>query len=176
MTDPVEPAEWLTYAEMAERLGIAPESARTLAKRRRWPRRAGNDGLARIAVPLSRLNPPDDPGSDPRATPPDAPRYAPPVAPRFDPGNAPPLAPGSAPPSDPSSPLVAELRERIAGMVERVGELRAEAERERVERHQERERADQLAGQVADLAQRMAELLAEAERRRARPWWQRLVG
>jgi len=64
---------WLTYDEMAEALGIGRESARVLTKRKRWPRRAGNDGKARIGVPedeiTARSDPPSDPGSDPGAEP-----------------------------------------------------------------------------------------------------------
>jgi hypothetical protein len=41
----------MTYDEVAEALGIARESARQLVIRKRWGRRKGNDGRARIAVP-----------------------------------------------------------------------------------------------------------------------------
>src|SRR4051812_43191657 len=47
----MEAVRWLTYAEMAEALGIGRESARVIAKRKHWPRRAGNDRKARIGVP-----------------------------------------------------------------------------------------------------------------------------
>src|SRR5215212_493527 len=36
---------------MADALGITKASARVHARRRRWPRRPGNDGRARIGVP-----------------------------------------------------------------------------------------------------------------------------
>jgi hypothetical protein len=42
---------WLSYRELAERLGINPESARTLAKRRKWPRKPANDGTVRLGIP-----------------------------------------------------------------------------------------------------------------------------
>lgn len=42
---------WMTYAELAAFLGVEEESARRRAMRRRWPRRAGNDGRTRVAVP-----------------------------------------------------------------------------------------------------------------------------
>src|ERR1700712_5219447 len=42
---------WLTYDELAERLGIERESARQHVKRKRWARRPGNDGKVRIGVP-----------------------------------------------------------------------------------------------------------------------------
>ena len=42
---------WMTYDELAAALGIAPDSARRLVARKKWSRRPGNDGKARIAVP-----------------------------------------------------------------------------------------------------------------------------
>lgn len=56
----------LTYAELAEALGITPASAKRLAIRRGWPKQLGNDGKARVMVPLERLERPvpDDTTSD----------------------------------------------------------------------------------------------------------------
>jgi DNA-binding transcriptional MerR regulator len=48
MTD----TKWMTYAELAEILGIGGDSARNLVRRKRWPRQTGNDGLARVGVPV----------------------------------------------------------------------------------------------------------------------------
>lgn len=45
----------LTYEELAERLGIAVDSARIKARRRKWPVSPGNDGRARVTVPLEAL-------------------------------------------------------------------------------------------------------------------------
>jgi DNA repair exonuclease SbcCD ATPase subunit len=42
---------WLTYKELAAALEVKVESARRLVQRKRWPRRPGNDGEARIGVP-----------------------------------------------------------------------------------------------------------------------------
>lgn len=42
--------EWLTYAEAAERLNIKPDSVKRRARARKWPRRTGNDGLARVRI------------------------------------------------------------------------------------------------------------------------------
>jgi len=47
--------QWLTYAEIAAALGITRESARQLVIRKRWKRSRGNDGKARIGVPLVAL-------------------------------------------------------------------------------------------------------------------------
>ena len=46
---------WLTYDELAERLGIERESARQHVKRKRWARRKGNDAKVRIGVPEEAL-------------------------------------------------------------------------------------------------------------------------
>ncbi|RZK44735.1 MAG: hypothetical protein EOO61_02695, partial [Hymenobacter sp.] len=42
--------EWLTYQDLAERLGVSPEAARQKAIRGRWPRRTANDGKAQVRV------------------------------------------------------------------------------------------------------------------------------
>jgi predicted nucleic acid-binding Zn-ribbon protein len=47
--------ERLTYRELADRLGVKPESARKTAQRKRWKRDTGNDGLARVTVPIEAL-------------------------------------------------------------------------------------------------------------------------
>jgi len=47
--------ESLTYAELAARLGVKPESARRLTQRRKWQRTIGNDGTARVLVPIDAL-------------------------------------------------------------------------------------------------------------------------
>jgi hypothetical protein len=56
---------WLTYDELAERLGIERESARQHVKRKHWARQRGNDGKVRIGVPeevLSTRSEPDTEG------------------------------------------------------------------------------------------------------------------
>ncbi len=54
--DSVE-TRWLTYAELAEARGVKEPAAVRLVQRRRWERHQGNDGAARIAVPVSELRP-----------------------------------------------------------------------------------------------------------------------
>ena len=70
----------MTYAELADALGIRADSVRNLVRRKRWHRRPGNDGLARIEVlveyvaehqkPDVGTNPPANPPIDPPASPP----------------------------------------------------------------------------------------------------------
>ena len=43
---------FLTYEEAARTLGIKSDSVRRRAAARRWPRRLGNDGLARVGLPV----------------------------------------------------------------------------------------------------------------------------
>ncbi len=64
MTD----TKWMTYAELAEVLGIGGDSARNLVRRKRWPRQTGNDGLARVGVPVEYISEsakPDAPAEPP---------------------------------------------------------------------------------------------------------------
>jgi len=60
--------EWLTYAEVADRLGVTPEAARSRAKRLGWRRQTGNDGRALVLVALE-PRPPGDPPMTPRSPP-----------------------------------------------------------------------------------------------------------
>jgi len=46
----------LTYAELAKALGINTASAKRLAIRKGWQKTIGNDGKARVAVPVERLD------------------------------------------------------------------------------------------------------------------------
>jgi hypothetical protein len=44
---------WLSYAELAQAFGLKRDSAVRLSFRRKWRRQEGNDGTARVAVPLT---------------------------------------------------------------------------------------------------------------------------
>ncbi len=48
---------WMSYAELAEARGIREPAAVRLVQRRKWERQHGNDGTARIAVPVFELRP-----------------------------------------------------------------------------------------------------------------------
>lgn len=52
-----EPEIWLTYDEAASRLGILPDSVRRRAAARKWARRMGNDGKARVRIPADAIAP-----------------------------------------------------------------------------------------------------------------------
>ena len=46
-----EATVWLSYHDLADRLGIKPASAKRRAIERKWPKRRGNDGRSLVAVP-----------------------------------------------------------------------------------------------------------------------------
>lgn len=56
--------ELLTYRELADRLGMKPESARKTAQRKGWHRTVGNDGLARVIVPVEAFDRPERAAED----------------------------------------------------------------------------------------------------------------
>jgi hypothetical protein len=67
---------WMTYAEIATALGLpSAKAGESRARRAKWERQIGNDGFARIAVPLSVLNEPT-PSRRPSDTHPKAPLNA----------------------------------------------------------------------------------------------------
>jgi hypothetical protein len=139
----------LTYRQLAERLGITPDSARSKARRRRWNVTLDNQGVARVRVPLDAL--PVDQGADPERSP---------AAPRMHPGHD-------------------ELRraqERIASLEVELIEAKAAAEaaerRAEVEIAAERRVAAAEVAAKAALVDELRALLAETRR----PWWRKLLG
>jgi len=51
----IMPAEQLTFAEIAERLSVSPEAARSIVKRHRLPRSRRTDGKALAAIDLKEI-------------------------------------------------------------------------------------------------------------------------
>ncbi len=78
----------MTYTELAEALGIGGDSARNLVRRKRWQRRPGNDGLARIEVPLEYVaeHKPSEPPASLATDAPAEPPASVPASPQFDGG------------------------------------------------------------------------------------------
>lgn len=164
---------WMNYADAAEALGMTAESIRQRARREGWRKTLGNDGRALILIPADttgtgRTPPGDaDHGSD------DTPEPQPVTQPNTD-------------------QIIAVYEARITDIEARAAELRADVERERVERLRERDRADALADRAADMARELAQAVSEGAARerellaqaaaaetvlaeyRARPWWRRL--
>src|SRR5215510_8708896 len=58
--------EQLTYAQIAERLGVTSEAARAIVKRNRLPRSRANDGKTLVAVNLEELRHKPLPARSPR--------------------------------------------------------------------------------------------------------------
>ena len=63
------PIEQLTYAEIAERLGISSEAARAIVKRHRLPRSRSNDGKTLAAIDLDEIRHKPLPARSPRGDP-----------------------------------------------------------------------------------------------------------
>ena len=134
---------WLSYTELADRLGIGRQSARQLAIRKRWMRKPGNDGQARVGVPLEALTRPDTGKPTRPATRPEAGSET--------------CSEEAATPSDDAPVLrvqVARLEERIQGL----NRLLDETTRQRDELREERDRwakvADAGTQQVNELLKR----------------------
>ena len=135
--DDTMPDQWLTYTDAAAALRMTPESVRQRARREHWRKQMGNDGKALILVP-----------SDTDRTPP---------------GDTADDTPVSRPVKRPESDAaLAALQARLCEMEARAFELRADIERERSERLQERERADRLTEEVTSLARQLAATVQEA--------------
>lgn len=133
--------KWMTYAEIAQAFGIGADSARNLVRRKRWSRKTGNDGLARIGVPIDQITARVDvPTSGPIDPPTDG-ALNPPVDP-------PSLADGGA------QVALDILREHIGRLEAEISGLKDELERERARATQvdaltaileiERKRAEEL--------------------------------
>jgi hypothetical protein len=120
---------WLTYDEVAAALGIGSESARVLVRRKRWPRRAGNDGKARIGIPedtiAARTGSPTDRANSPPNDPPNSPPSDRPNDPPSDRGNEP--------------DQLTELRVLNARLEVRIEALQAVVEAEQVRAARERQ-------------------------------------
>ena len=136
----------LTYAELAQRLAIKPASAKRLAQRRKWVRVVGNDGVARVHVPLEAVpgDVPDDVAND--------------VTDDASPTVSPPASPGLV-------AHIAYLDGIIQGMTERI-----EAEQQRA--NAEQRRADAAEVRAKDLAADRDAWRQQAQR----SLWSRLFG
>jgi cell division protein FtsB len=147
--------EHLTYAELAERLGVTAEAARALAKRLRLQRQRGNDGKARVVVDLADIQHKAMPARSPGCDHPFAALRA----------------------------RIEALQAELAEMEEENATLRAVADERREDFVRERDRADKLMVELlkttSDLMaakEAAARLDGELAAFKARPWWRRLAG
>jgi hypothetical protein len=163
---------WLTYPEAAKALGVAPASVAKRATRRRWPRQLGNDGRARIGVPLAALPEPAVSLDSPPDIPPDSPGDSPPGSGLDSPWDR-----------DALNQAVGRLEAENSALRTAWAELREERDRQladlRTEREAERQtlRETVTALKVALESERSLrdELRRELDLAR-RPWWRRLAG
>jgi hypothetical protein len=147
----------LTYAELAARLGISADGARTRAKRAGWPVVIGNDGRAKVRVAAAEL-----------------------------PEQAPVKAEHEPDMTDLLTELRRSRAERLAelsGRAERAeqeaGRWRAAAEQARSEAGQARSEAERERAVNGLLREQLERELARGERLEAelrRPWWRKLWG
>jgi hypothetical protein len=197
--------QWLTYRDLAERLGISVEAAQQKARRGRWQRRDSNDGRRLVLVPYEALDSPTilttTSPTIPAKTPPTIPAMASPTAPPVLPASVAPAVHGGA---DHVEALIDELRQRssAAEAREQAAIARFDQERQEIRKEVEGARlaADRLQGELEterqharDMATRVDRLHqerhAEAEKHRQeldglraaledarRPWWRRLIG
>ena len=128
--------EWLTYAQVADRLGVTPEAARSRAKRLGWRRQSANDGKALVLVALE----PRPPGDQS-------------VTPRPFPGRK---------TVDPA--LVTALESHIKTLQIETETLREHLSAARTELTGERKRADAAIAVFASLAERLDALAVERAR------------
>jgi DNA primase len=171
--------QWMTYAEVAERLGVSLEAVRQRAIRNKWARMVGNDKRARIRLP-------DEP----------YPTQTPAVR-ASDQALIDALREHNATLKADVERLEAQLRieaDRLAAAEARSEKLVADfaardaraaadlaAERAKTEKAiaaaeawtaREAEKTEKAIAAFSALAERLDALAAE----RARPWWRRLVG
>jgi hypothetical protein len=140
---------WLTYAELAERLGITGDSARNLVRRRGWSRKPGNDGTMRIGVPKEYLDERDMEEAIPSPT-------EPPIDPPI-------IATIMSPVEERiEGATVAALEAHIETLKEIVERERGRGDTERARADAERARADDERARADELAERIDRLRSEA--------------
>lgn len=136
----------LTYAELAQQLRIKIPSAKRLSQRRKWHRVIGNDGVARVHVPVSTVT--QDVSDD--------------VAPDR----------GSDVASDVSLPVAADLSHLVARLEGVVEGLQRQIEAEQKRATAEQQRADAAEARVQDISADREAWKRQAQR----SIWSRLFG
>jgi hypothetical protein len=144
--DDSEP-RWMTYPELGEAFGITAASAKRLAIRRRWPKRPGNDGRARVGVPVEAIpvcvasDIPSDDTSD---------------------------APGDVTGDDTGAVTAA-----VTALQRHIERLERETETLKAERDEARAMAAAAALQMGGLTATLEAIREERDWHRDRRWWQR---
>jgi hypothetical protein len=166
----------MTYAELGEAIGRSEVAARAMAMRKRWKRVLGNDGRARVAVPIELVERLKAKADARAVAQPDTQADPPPD----DSAN------GQADGSADARALIAVLEVRIAELQGRVSELSAEVKDNRVTiadlttkagradvlgslLEAEKQRTDEWKAVADRFATQAEKLAAAAEARRS--WW-----
>jgi hypothetical protein len=139
--------EHLTYADLAERLKISAEAARSMARRMHLPRKRANDGKTLIAVDFSEIQ--------------HKPMSTPPVR-RVD--------------IDTLRSRVAQLEELVARAEAIADRHRADFERERERAERLATELLSLMAEAMAAKEKAARLEGEIAGLQSRPWWRRLAG
>lgn len=138
----------MTYHEIADAKGITVDSARRMARKKRWAKVAGNDGLARVHVPDDEACPDARPKANPKASPSDRPGIAELVA------------------------VLDDLRRELGAERDRVGLVEAERDVERSRADAATARLAEIRERADELREDRDRWHAAA----MRPWWKRLAG
>ena len=148
--------ESLTYADLADRLGTTQEAARSLIRRLRLPRHAGNDGKTRVNVDLSDIQYKRLPARAPA---------------------------GNRADIDALNARIEALQAELARLEVENSCIQASAAGHRADFERERERCGRLMSEVLKATaetmaarEAAARLAGELAAIRALPWWRRLAG
>ena len=148
--------ESLTYIDLADRLGTTPEAARSLVRRLRLPRYAGNDGKVRVNVDLSDI------------------QYK--RLPTRSPG-------GHRADIDALNARIEMLQAELARLEVENRCIQASAAGHRADFERERDRSDTIMAEALRLTkvamaarETTARLQGEIASRQVRRWWKRLAG
>jgi outer membrane murein-binding lipoprotein Lpp len=147
----------LTYAELAERLGVSVDGARMKVKRAGWPKVKGNDGTMRVTVEEAELTPTER-----------SPNVRPPFAEQPNEQAVEQVRTLEA--------HIATLKEQVAAVQDQLGKAETTAAQERGRADAEREKVADLTAQLLKITGQMMELQQAHEADRHRPWWRRLSG
>lgn len=138
----------LTYAELAERLGVSVDGARMKAKRAKWRKAKGNDGTMRVTVEEAELTPTE---------------RSPNVRPAF-----------AEQPNGHVADQIRTLETYVATLKDQLAKAEALASDRGREVVVERERVADLTAQLLRLTTELLEARKPEQPRRS--WWQRLTG
>lgn len=143
--------EWLTYAQMGERLGLSTEAARQKAKRLGLRRQTANDGKAQVLVDVEDVRTTTPPRKEKE---PEQQAEDPPVDPRL---------------WEALDAHIASLKELLAREQARADGLQARLDAMADDRAN-------IGRRTGELEQALAEIRDQHRAYTARPWWQRLAG